>query len=216
MKRGPLREGPLIPFHGGVRATVLMCALALSGVLGCRRSNPIQPPPTREEEGRAHLQPKCVYFKTLKGYLPSSVLGFGQPKDEGSTGKYGEVEVSEVRRAFVKSEGRELSVRIVDSTMAPDLGRAIQAAAQDAKDHPSAGSPAPMVLKDAVGFVRFDPSRPDPSESRAEATLWVGGRFVVAVSSQGFPGTDEVKRVAEKLDLAGLAKLSLDGARRNP
>ena len=49
--------------------------------------------------------------------------------------------------------------------------------------------------------------RYDEGEARAEANLLVGGRYVVAVTSRGFSGTGEVRRLAHTLDLAGLARL---------
>jgi hypothetical protein len=209
-----LRGAPLIPFHGGVRATVLGFAVAVALLPGCKR-----PPPAAPEAAVKSLpipEARCVYFKDLRSFLPADLPGFAQSKDEGSTGKYGEVQVSEARRTFTRSAGRELSVRIVDTTMGADLGKAIRAAAQDGAGRARTDPTAPLFLDDAVGFVRFDPSSSDPTEAHAEATLWVGDRFVVAVSSQGFDNTDEVRRVARQLDLAGLAKLRLDGARRGP
>jgi len=155
-----------------------------------------------------------VHFKDLRDFIPAALDGFKQVKEEGSTGKYGDVQVSEAKRTFAQEEGREVSVRIVDTTMAEELGRAIKAAAEEAADRPETDPSRPLFLSDAVGFVRWDPSRSDPDEARAEATLWVGGRFVVAVSSQGFDGTSEVRGVARALDLAGLSKLRLDATRR--
>jgi hypothetical protein len=99
--------------------------------------------------------------------------------------------------------------------MAQDLGRAIRSAAQDAASRPPSDPTAPIFLQGAVGFVRFDGSH-DSAETRAEATLWVADRFVVAVSSQGFDDTAQVRQVARELDLAGLSNLRLDGGRRVP
>ena len=151
---------------------------------------------------------RCVYFKDLRSFLPAHLPGFVQTRDEGSTGKYGNVSVSEAKRVFTQeSLGRELSVRIVDTTMADDLAKAIRAAAEDASGRPPSDPTAPIILADTVGFVRWDPSRSEPSEAKAEATLLVGDRYVVAVSGQGFKGTDEIREIARELDLAGLAKL---------
>jgi hypothetical protein len=188
--------------------------MLIAGATGCRKPPPPAPPPTPPEPP-ADLQPHCVYFKDLRPYLPTSLPGFHQIRDEGSSGKYGDVQVSEAKRTFAQGEGRELSVRIVDTTMAQDLGRAIRSAAQDASSRPPSDPTAPLFLKDAVGFVRLDLSH-DPVDTHAEATLWVADRFVVAVSSQGFDDTAQVRQVAEKLDLAGLSKLRLDGGRRVP
>jgi hypothetical protein len=53
-----------------------------------------------------------------------------------------------------------------------------------------------------VGFVRYD-----AEEALAEANLLVGERYVVAVTSRGFPSTVEVRRVAQGMDFAGLSRL---------
>jgi hypothetical protein len=190
-------------------------ALLIAGAVGCSKPPPAAPPPPPLQPP-ADLQPRCVYFKDLRAFLPASLPGFHQIRDEGSSGKYGDVQVSEAKRTFAQGEGRELSVRIVDTTMAQDLGRAIRSAAQDAASRPPSDPTAPLFLKEAVGFVRFDPSHSDPAEARAEATLWVADRFVVAVSSQGFDDTVRVRQVARELDLAGLSNLRLDGGRRVP
>lgn len=144
----------------------------------------------------------CVYFKTLAPFLPEALEGFTVARTQGSTGKYGEVSVSEAERLFTRGEGREVKVRIVDTTMGEKIGQAIRDAAERGKDRAPSDPAAPIHWKDAVGFVRYD-----ADESLAEANLLVGDRFVVAVTSRGFPGTVEVRRVARGIDLAGLARL---------
>nr|WP_211194253.1 hypothetical protein [Pyxidicoccus fallax] len=135
-------------------------------------------------------------------FLPSQLEGFTVTHTQGSTGKYGEVSVSEAERLFTRGEGREVKVRIVDTTMGGKIGQAIRDAAQRAKGRDPSDPAAPILWEDAVGFVRYD-----EEESLAEANLLVGERFVVAVTSRGFPGTVEVRRVARGIDLAGLARL---------
>ncbi|WAS88888.1 MULTISPECIES: hypothetical protein [unclassified Corallococcus] len=144
----------------------------------------------------------CVYFKDLAPFLPESLEGFTVGATAGSTGKYGEVSVSEAERTYTRGEGREVKVRIVDTTMGLKLGQAIREAAQKAKGRAASDPTAPIQWKEAVGFVRYD-----ADESVAEANLLVGERFVVAVTSRGFPSTVEVRRVARGIDLAGLARL---------
>jgi hypothetical protein len=195
-----------------VRATTLAAAVALSWCGACKQAAPPANEPVLERNPA--LTPRCVYFKDLRDFLPVPPPGFRQTHDEGSTGKYGEVQVSEAKRTFAKPEGQELAVRIVDTTMAPDLGRAIRAAVRDAADRSKDDPTAPLLLEQAVGFVRREP-RGD-AEPHAEATLWVADQFVVTVTSQGLEGTDDVRHLAMQLDLAGLAKLRLDGSRRNP
>lgn len=144
----------------------------------------------------------CVYFKQLAPFLPEHLDGFTVARTQGSTGKYGDVSVSEAERLFTRGEGREVKVRIVDTTMGDKIGKAIRDAADRAKGRESSDPAAPIHWGDTVGFVRYD-----AEESLAEANLLVGDRFVVAVTSRGFPGTVEVRRVARGIDLAGLARL---------
>jgi hypothetical protein len=144
----------------------------------------------------------CVHFDDLRRYLPKELTGFRKVRDEGSTGKYGEVSISEAERLFRGEQEKELSVRIVDTTMGAELGRAIRATAREADRSGDRGGPRALRIEEAVGFVRFD-----PDEAKAEASLWVAERFVVAVSGRGFEDTVEVSQVARGLDLTGLASL---------
>ncbi len=143
----------------------------------------------------------CVHFSELERFLPRSWAGFHKVREDASTGKYGEVSVSEAERVFAQEDDRELSVRIVDTTLKGKLARAIEALAeQPASSAPERG--ALFRLAHAVGYVRFE-----PSEGRAEANLLVDDRFIVSVTSRGLQGTGEVRRLANSLDLAGLSKL---------
>jgi hypothetical protein len=151
--------------------------------------------------GEAPAAP-CVYFRQLAPFLPDSLEGFTHTTTEGSTGKYGEVSVSEAERTFTRGEEREVKVRIVDTTLGWKIAKAIREAAEGAKGRPPSDPSAPIFWDAAVGFVRYD-----AEETTAEANLLVGDRFVVAVTSRGFPGTVEVRRIARGIDLEGLARL---------
>nr|WP_232293617.1 hypothetical protein [Stigmatella aurantiaca] len=144
----------------------------------------------------------CVYFRELAPFLPDSLEGFTHTVTEGSTGKYGEVSVSEAERTFTKGEEREVKIRIVDTTLGWKIAKAIREAAEGAKARPPSDPSAPIFWDAAVGFVRYD-----AEEATAEANLLVGDRYVVAVTSRGFPGTVEVRRIARGIDLEGLARL---------
>lgn len=112
----------------------------------------------------------CVYFKQLAPFLPERLDGFTVAHTQGSTGKYGEVSVSEAERLYTRGEGREVKVRIVDTTMGERIGKAIQEAADRSRGKAASDPSAPIHLDDAVGFVRYD-----AEESVAEANLLVGG-----------------------------------------
>lgn len=175
--------------------------LALAPSLGCsedRREKEAEPP-----AAPAAVAPSpCVYFKELAPFLPESLEGFTHATTEGSTGKYGEVSISEAERTFTRGEDREVKVRIVDTTLGGKIARSIRAAAEQGRRRPESDPMAPIFWDAAVGFVRYD-----ASEATAEANLLVGDRYVVAVTSRGFPSTVEVRRVARGIDLAGLAQL---------
>jgi hypothetical protein len=191
---GPVRE---------IKSQLALLLLALAPGLGCSensRASAKEPEPPAAAVAVAPLP--CVYFKDLTPFLPESLEGFTEASTEGSTGKYGEVSISEAERTFTKGEDREVKVRIVDTTLGGKIAKSIRAAAEQGKRRPESDPTAPIFWDAAVGFVRYD-----ASESTAEANLLVGDRFVVAVTSRGFPGTVEVRRVARRIDLAGLARL---------
>ena len=146
----------------------------------------------------------CAHFEDLRTFLPERLEGLQRSQEGGSTGRYGEVSVSEVERSFTHGEDREVKVRIVDTSLGRKLGLAIRAAADEGRGRATNDPTAPIFWKDkeAVGFVRYD-----VSSGLAEASLLVGNRYVVAVSSRGYPGTVEVRRVAQDIDLEGLARL---------
>lgn len=169
-------------------------------VSGCHDPKPILSASTPPDViGRASALP-CVYFPALQGFLPSLLPGYARLRDEGSTGKYGEVSVSEAERVFRNGE-QELSVRIVDTTLAGRLGERIRFGAQKAAEAPTETDMA-IVLANTVGYVRYD-----SSDAKAEANLLVGDRYVVALTSHGFGGTAEVRWLATQLNIAGLSKL---------
>lgn len=159
-------------------------------------------PPVTDRGAGVH--PPTVYFQELQAFLPASVDGYAAVEERGSTGKYGAVSVSEAERVFRENTeaGREISVRIVDTTLSARLGESIRHAVADAASRPKSDPTAPIQLRDALGFVRYD-----PYEEQAEANLLVGGRYVVAVTTRGFQSTSEARQIARTLDLQGLAQL---------
>lgn len=188
-----------------IKSQLALLLLVLSPGLGCKEDSRLPPPPSSAEPAVAAVataDAPCVYFKELAPFLPESLDGFTLATTEGSTGKYGEVSVSEAERTFTRGEDREVKVRIVDTSLGGKIAKAIKAAAQEGKGRPASDPTAPIFWDAAVGFVRYD-----AAEATAEANLLVGDRYVVAVTSRGFPGTVEVRRVAQGIDLEGLARL---------
>jgi len=179
-----------------VRVPLLVAALA--GLAGCRSAPEAPLPP-------AAAVPGSIYFTVLRGYLPKGLPGWtAGPPPEGSTGKYGDVAVSEVEAVFMREASRKLSVRIVDTSLIDRLGPAIRSAVEGASGRAEEDPTAPLRLPPhALGFVRFD-----REERHGEANLLVGDRYVVALQADGFPDTQELRQVARAhLDLAGLAAL---------
>jgi len=194
--------------------------------LACRRSK--APELAWQPDGgwtnEAPPPARSVYFKRLQAFLPLSVPGLKRVRDEGSTGRYGDVSVSEAERIFAQDDGREVVVRIVDSTMLDRLadgiriatleatrvaegatrpiGQADDARPPDAKPANRAEIAGALKLPEAVGYFRYD-----PAEARADANLLVGDRFIVSIAGRGFRGSDEVRRIAQSLDCRELSKL---------
>lgn len=155
--------------------------------------------PTSE---RAPAAFPCVHFEELQRFLPETLEGFTRARDTGSTGRYGDMAVSEAERKFTHGEDREVKVRIVDTSMGERLAQALLTAAEEGRSRAQNDPTAPIFWKDAVGVVRYD-----ETDGLAEANLLVGNRYVVAVTTRGFPGTVEVRRVARGMDFEGLARL---------
>ncbi len=178
--------------------------LALVSGTACTDGGKKTPEVTESASANAPAPFPCVHFEDLRRFLPETLEGFTHSRDAGSTGRYGDVSVSEAERSFTLGEDREVKVRIVDTTLGQKLGQAIRGAAEEGRSRAPNDPTAPIFWKDkeAVGFVRYD-----ETIGLAEASLLVGNRYVVAVSSRGFPGTVEVRRVARDIDLQGLARL---------
>ncbi len=203
----------------------------LGGGLACRRAQAPelawQPDGGWTEE--ASPPARSVYFKRLQAFLPPSVPGLKRVRDEGSTGRYGDVSVSEAERIFAQDDGREVVIRIVDSTMLDRLAEGIRIATleatrvaegatrpigqaddagpdgarpKDARPANRAEIAGALKLPDAVGYFRYD-----PADARADANLLVGDRFIVSIAGRGFRGSDEVRRIAQGLDCRELSKL---------
>lgn len=183
----------------------LLLATALASA-GCSKETKPAAPAAPNPQGDALSAPvaefPCVRFEDLARHLPRSLEGYKAEGVEGSSGRYGEVSISEAERVYTGADGEEISIRIVDTTMAEELGRAIRAAASDAAHRDKGDPTAPIIHHDTVGFVRYD-----RLNQRAEANLLVANRFVVAVTSRNVEGTDEVRRVANQMDLNALALL---------
>jgi hypothetical protein len=178
----------------------LLLSLTLAASAACRqRAAPSSPPSVSPIEPEPVTTDNYLYFRDLQAFLPAELAGFQRVKDEGSTGKYGAVTVSEAERGFSQGEDRELTVRIVDTSRLNGVVSAAQAMEQGTSPDPRVKR---FALPSAAGYLKYD-----PVGSTAEATLVVANRFAVSVTSHGFRGTEEVTKVAKGLDLSGLAKL---------
>jgi hypothetical protein len=193
------------PSRGSAVSTLALAGLSFLGLFSaCERTATGVPRPVEEAPERLERTPAPedrVHFRKLRTYLPSTLQGWKLSEDEGSTGKYGTIAISEVKRVFTAGE-RELSVQIIDSSNGRDLGSAISAAADDGRHKPGDDPTAPVFDEEVVGFAAFA-----PREGKADLNLWVAGRFVVALSSRGVEGTQEVRLAMREVDVAGLTKL---------
>lgn len=185
-----------LTFDEDVRATALLLLL-----LACREV-PTSPSeaPVLPAPGDFGGRPATIHYDALLPFLPA-LPGWSGTRDEGSIGKYGEVSITEAERIGTAGD-RRVRVRIVDTTLNAKLGHAIRAAATHALEQDGPESPRALMLEGGVGFVRYD-----HDDAEAEVNLLVGERFVVAVTASGVEGTDEVRRIARSVDVAGLARL---------
>lgn len=182
------------------RLSTLFVTLLAVASGACQKAPAAAPAGTTGDAKAAIVPFPCVHFEDLRQHLPRALEGLTSVRDEGSSGKYGDVSISEAERVYSGEEGREISIRIVDTTMVEELGRAIKAAAEDASERNQDDPTAPILSEGTVGFVRYD-----HDDQRAEANLLVAERFVVAVTTRGYDGTTEARKIAESIDVNGLA-----------
>jgi hypothetical protein len=176
------------------------------------------------EEGAE--QTSCLHFRRLQAFLPHAPEGFRPLRATASTGRYGEVSVSEAEQVFVSGEAqaaaqadagpegpgvRQLSVRIVDTSLASRIAEAVRTAAREAQEtHDKQAAlggyarTAPLLFDRAVGYVSHNPD----DGGRVEAMLLVGERFLVAVTGHGFGSNAEAKALLAEIDLTGLSQLA--------
>jgi hypothetical protein len=133
------------------------------------------------------------------------------------------VTVSEAEQVFSASarydaatgrrlEPRQLSVRIVDTSLTARLAEAIRAGAREAQvaaQAQGASSPsAPLLYDSAVGYL----SHATRDDGRFEAMLLVNERFLVSVTGHGFGAPEEahavVGAVLQDIDLTGMSRLA--------
>jgi hypothetical protein len=164
----------------------------------------------------------CVHFRRLQAFLPRAPEGFRRLRATASTGRYGEVSVSEAEQVFVSGDEaveagvlapglRQLSVRIVDSTLSERIAEAIRTAAKQAQATHAAQAAngqesrtAPLLYDRAVGYVSHD----QHDGGRVEAMLLVGERFLVSVTGHGFSSGAEARAVLGQIDVTGLAQVA--------
>lgn len=223
------RPGPLQPLLA-ILCVALLPAAACSGRDGEARPAP----PLLQHAAAAAAEGPCLHFRRLQAFLPRTPEGFRPLRATASTGRYGEVSVSEAEQVFVSVDAatdtptdaatdaaadagpaapglRQLSVRIVDTSLASRLAEAIRTAAREAQEAHDAQAArgehartAPLLFERALGYVSHDPDH----DGRVEAMLLVGERFLVAVSGHGFGSTAEARALLAEIDLTGLSQLT--------
>jgi len=150
----------------------------------------------------AHAAAEPVNFRDLLPLVKVNLPGWGlQGEPQGQTVKTPQMTVSEVEADYV-SGSKTLAIKIIDSS----LGQAaysgmgfLQGMEVDTSEETTRGT----KIKD---FPAVETYRSQDKEARL--TILVAQRFLVALEGASFDGVQELKTVAEHLDLAKLAALA--------
>lgn len=122
-------------------------------------------------------------------------------KPEGSTVAMGNYKVSQAEREY-SSGDKELKISIVDGAYAQMAYAGIKMAMNFEMDT-SEEYVKKVTIKGFPGIEKYEYEDKD-----GQVILLVADRFVVQLEEENAPDTSELKKIAEALDLEGLAKLA--------
>jgi hypothetical protein len=122
-------------------------------------------------------------------------------KPEGSTVAMGNYKVSQAEREY-SSGDKELKISIVDGAYAQMAYAGIKMAMNFEMDT-SEEYVKKVTIKGFTGIEKYEYEDKD-----GQVILLVADRFVVQLEEENAPDTSELKKIAEALDLEGLAKLA--------
>jgi hypothetical protein len=120
---------------------------------------------------------------------------------EGSTVSMGNYKVSQAEREYSSGE-KELKITIIDGAYAQMAYAGIKMAMNFEMDT-SEEYVKKVTIKGFPGIEKYEYEDKD-----GQVMLLVADRFVVQMEEEDIPDTSELKQIAEKLDLEGLAKLA--------
>jgi hypothetical protein len=122
-------------------------------------------------------------------------------KPEGSTVAMGNYKVSQAEREY-SSGDKELKISIIDGAYAQMAYAGIKMAMNFEMDT-SEEYVKKVTIKGFPGIEKYEYEDKD-----GQVILLVADRFVVQLEEENAPDTSELKKIAEALDLEGLAKLA--------
>jgi hypothetical protein len=150
---------------------------------------------------QAQKQVDPVNWRELIPFL-IDIPGFeADGKPEGSTVTMGDYKVSQAEREY-SSGDKELHISIVDGAYAQMAYAGIKMAMNFEMDT-SEEYVKKVTIKGFPGIEKYEYEDKD-----GQVILLVADRFVVQLEEENAPDTSELKKIAEMLDLEGLAKLA--------
>lgn len=150
---------------------------------------------------QAQKQVDPVNWRELIPFL-IDIPGFeADGKPEGSTVAMGNYKVSQAEREY-SSGDKELKISIVDGAYAQMAYAGIKMAMNFEMDT-SEEYVKKVTIKGFPGIEKYEYEDKD-----GQVILLVADRFVVQLEEENAPDTSELKKIAEALDLEGLAKLA--------
>lgn len=149
----------------------------------------------------AQKQVDPVNWRELVPFL-IDIPGFeAEGKPDGSTMTMGTYKISQAERGYSSGE-KELRISITDGAYAQMAYAGIKMAMNFEIDT-SEEYVKKITIKGASGIERYE-----YEDKEGQIMLLVADRFVVQLDEENIADTSELKKIAEMLDLEGLAKLA--------
>lgn len=159
---------------------------------------------TRRAEREQHGDTLALPYKDLQSYLPADVSGYAAQEPSGQSMKVSAMSFSTAERKFTK-DSTDVDVKLVDYNGANQLFQGASmmfSLGLESEDSESLVRSAPLKLDGVKGIETLH-----KKSNEAELTLAVGDRFIVTITGTNQKDFALVEDVAQRMDLAKLAKL---------
>ncbi len=160
----------------------------------------------RQAERRARGDTTTLHYEKLLDYIPTSIATYQAVGDpDASTTSFGSFSISSAKRDYNSPSGSKLSIELIDYNANPaslalaGLGVYLNMSVDNDQERSQTFDPGLPISGAWESFRK--------KTHRAEVLYVLGGRFLLRVRATEQNNTDQVKFIAQQLNLRALASL---------